>query len=167
MARRDRHVAMNAEAKRGNRCSLSLRVRQPIGEDISLTLYSFMRTGFPVEVEFEYPFRSAHFGFHQPWRPYLVQFSRLTYSSRTYFGHPSLKSGFLTEVESGCPFRNARFEFRRRTRLCYLALFRSAYSGSFPSCSRLPILKMDYSVELAFEYRFQNAHFGFLRRTVL
>ena len=88
---------------------------------------SFLRMGFPVEVEFEYQFRSVRFGFHQPRHLlYWLDFSWLTCSSRSYFCHPLLKTGFWTEVAFRCQFRNARFEFHRRTCPYQLALFRLA-----------------------------------------
>jgi hypothetical protein len=161
-------VAMNAEAKRGNRCSLSLRVRQPIGERLFVTLWnSFLKTGFPAAVEFEFRFRSARFGFHQPRGPfYLVQFFWLICSSLIYFHHLLLKIGFSEELEFEHPFRNARFEFRRPTCPCYLAFSRSACSGSFRFCLHLLTLTTDSSVEPEFGCRLRSAHSDFPPRTV-
>jgi len=129
---------------------------------------SFLKTGFPVEVEFECRLRSARFGFlRRRCLRYLVLF-RLAWSGSFRFcsHHPTLKTGFLVEVEFDCQFRSARFGFLRRKCLCHLALFRLAWSGSFRFCSHHPTQKTGFSVEVEFECRLRSARFGFLRQIV-
>ena len=78
----------------------------------------------------------------------------------------SLKTGFPVGVEFACRHRSVRSGFHQPRCLCYLALFRSAYSGSFRFCSHHSSLKRGYSVEVEFECRRRSARSGFHRQIV-
>jgi hypothetical protein len=77
---------------------------------------SFLKTGFPAEVEFECQFQSAHFGFLRLRCLCHLGLSRFACSGSFRFcsHRPTLKMGFSGEVESECPFRNARSGFLRQ-----------------------------------------------------
>jgi hypothetical protein len=76
------------------------------------------------------------------------------------FWNSVLKTGF-PEVEFECPRRSARSGFRQPRCPCCLALFRSAYSGSFRFCSHHSSLKRSYSVQVEFERPRRSARSGF------
>ena len=129
---------------------------------------SFLKTGFPVEVEFECRLRSARFGFlRRKCLRYLVLF-RLASSGSFRFcsHHPTLRTDFSAAVEFGYQFPRAHSGFLRRKCLCHPALFRLAWSGSFRFCSHHPTQKTGFSVEVEFECRLRSARFGFLRQIV-
>ena len=126
---------------------------------------SFLKTGFPVEVEFECRLRSARFGFlRRRCLRYLVLF-RLASSGSFRFcsHHPTLRTDFSAAVEFGYQFPRAHSGFRRP--ICYPLLSRLACSGlkaSFRFCSHpLPILKMGFLAAVEFEYHLPSAHSGF------
>ena len=77
---------------------------------------SFLKTGFPAEVEFEFHLRNARFGFLQRKCLCHLGLSRFACSGSFRFcsHRPTLKMGFSGEVESECPFRNARSGFLRQ-----------------------------------------------------
>ena len=79
----------------------------------------------------------------------------------------SLTTGFPVGVEFACRHRSVRSGFHQPRCLCYLALFRSAYSGSFRFCSHHSSLKRGYSVEVEFECRRRSARFDFLQQRCL
>src|SRR4030095_15136918 len=132
----------------------------------SILWNSSLKTGSPVGVEFACRHRSVRSGFHQPTYPCCrLLFCWPTRSLRIYLP-PFLKTGSSVKVEFGYRHRSARFDFLRPRCLCYLALFRSAYSGSFRFCSHHSSLKRGYSVEVEFECRRRSARSGFHRRIV-
>jgi hypothetical protein len=127
---------------------------------------SFLKTGFPVEVEFECRLRSARFGFlRRKCLRYLVLF-RLASSGSFRFcsHHPTLRTDFSAAVEFGYQFPRAHSGFRRP--ICYPLLSRLACSGkaSFRFCS--PIRKTGFSAAVEFGCPFPRARFGFLRQIV-